>query len=87
LNEGEEAVSRLVISVTLVVLLLGLILFGLSDNAISIADTSVPNNEVASSISKASNSSASATITITMYTVADGTVLIPEALEPCLRAT
>jgi len=59
-------VTRLVISVTLVVLLLGLILFGLSDTAVSIADTGVPDNEATSSISKASNSSASATITITM---------------------
>ena len=37
----------------------------------SIANTGTPNNEVTDSISKANNSSASATITITMYTVAD----------------
>ena len=54
--------------VILAILLAGLTLFGLSDTAISIADTGVPNNETTSSISKASNSSASATITITMYT-------------------
>jgi hypothetical protein len=36
------------------------ILIGLSDSVISIADTSIPNNEVTG------NSSASATITITM---------------------
>lgn len=47
-------------------------MFGLSDTSISTADTGVPNNEATSSISKASNSSASATITITMYAVADG---------------
>ena len=41
-------------------------LFGLSDTDISVADTGVPNDEVASSVSKANNSSASATITITM---------------------
>lgn len=58
---------RLVISVTLVVLLLGLILFGPSDTAVSIADTGTPNNKVTST----SNSSASATITITMYAVGD----------------
>ena len=44
-------------------------LFGLSDTSISIADTSVPDNEVADS--GANNYSASATITITMYTSSD----------------
>ena len=68
MNEGEKAVKRLVISGTLAVILLGLILFGLGDTAISIADTGTSNNEVTSSVS---NSSASATITITMYTAAD----------------
>ena len=56
---------------TVVILLTALVLFGLIDTRISIADTGVPNNEVTSSISKASNSSASATITITMYAVAE----------------
>jgi len=42
-----------------------------SDTCIFIADTGVPDNEATSSISTASNSSASATIMITMYTVAD----------------
>jgi len=64
-------VTRLVISVTLIVLLLGLILVGLSDTAVSIADTGVPDSEATSSIGKASNSSASGVITITMYAVAD----------------
>ena len=63
--------TKLVISVTLEVLLLGLILFGLSDTVISIADTSVPDNEVTSTVSKVGNSSASAVITITMYTLPD----------------
>jgi len=40
-----------------------------SDSGASLADKSVPDSVVASSISKASNSSASATITITMYAV------------------
>jgi hypothetical protein len=53
------------------VLLTALVLFGPSDTSISIVDTGVPNGEVASSVSKASNSSASATIMITMYAVAD----------------
>ena len=53
------------------ILLIGLVLLGISDTRISIAQTAIPDNEVTSSVSKASNSSASATITITMYTVAD----------------
>lgn len=57
--------KRLVTVVTLAVLAVGLILLGLGDTDISIADTSVPDNEVASSVSKAGNSSASATITMT----------------------
>jgi len=64
-------VKRPVILGTLVVLPLGLILFGLSNTAISIADTFATNSELIISISKASNSSASATITITMYAVVD----------------
>ena len=55
----------------LAILLVGLILFGLSDTEISVADTGVPSNEATGSMSKANNSSASATITITMYAVAD----------------
>jgi beta-lactamase regulating signal transducer with metallopeptidase domain len=52
--------------VILAILLAGLILFRLSDTAISVADTVNFNNEVTSTMSKASNSPASATITITM---------------------
>jgi hypothetical protein len=55
----------------LAILLARLILFALSDTAISVADTATTNNEVISTMSKANNSSASATITITMYAVAD----------------
>ena len=57
---------RLFILVILAILLAGLVLLGSSDSDISLADTSIPDNEVTSSISKASNSSTSATITITM---------------------
>jgi len=64
-------VKRLVFLITFTILLLVSVLLGLSDTDISVADTSIPDNEVTSSISKASNSSASATITITMNTVAD----------------
>jgi hypothetical protein len=52
----------------LAILLAGLILFARSDTTVSIADTNTSNNEVASSTG---NSSASATITITMYAVGD----------------
>lgn len=63
--------KRLFFVVILAIIFIGLPLLGLSDTVISSADTSVPSSEVTSSISKASNSSASATITITMYAVAD----------------
>jgi hypothetical protein len=59
-------VKRLVTIVTLAVLLIGLVLLGSGDKDISVADTSITDNEVAGSVSKASNSSASAAITITM---------------------
>lgn len=55
----------------LVILLVGLVAFGLNDTTISLADTGVPNNEITSSVSKASNSTAGAAITITMYAMAD----------------
>jgi len=61
-------VKRLIFLITFAILLTGLVLLGLNDTGISVADTGTPNNEVTSS---ASNSSASATITITMYAVAD----------------
>ena len=57
---------------TLAIILAGLVLFGLNDTSTSVADTGVPNSEETSSVSKAGNSSASATITITMYTVPNG---------------
>jgi len=62
-------VKRLVTIFTIAILLVGLVLLGLSDTAISSDDTASPNNEVATTISRANNSSASATIT--MYAVAD----------------
>ena len=61
--------KRLVTVVTLAFLLVGSVLLGLSDTGISIADTTVPNDDVAST--EANNASATATITITMYAVAD----------------
>jgi len=62
---------RSFVLVALAILLAGLILFCLSDTSISVADTGIADSKVVSSISKASNSSASATITITIYTLPD----------------
>jgi len=64
-------VKRLFFVVILAIVFIGLPLLGLNDNAISSDDISVLNSEVTSSISKASNSSASAAITITMTGVLD----------------
>ena len=63
--------KRLVTVVTLAILLIGSVLLGLNDTDISIADTSVYDIETYIRQPEASNSSAIATITITMYTVAD----------------
>lgn len=43
--------KRLVAAVTPVILLIGLVLFGLSDTNISVADASIPDNGVTSSVS------------------------------------
>lgn len=63
--------KRLVTAITLAILLVGLALLALIDRDVSFADTSILNNKVISSVSKARNSLASATITITVYAVAD----------------
>ena len=57
--------------VTLAILPSGLVLFGSSDTVISIADTSIPDSEVTSNVSEARNSSATASIMITMTGVLD----------------
>ena len=57
--------------IILAILFAGLILFCLSDTSISVADTGIPDSEATTSQIKASNSSASTIITITMYAVAD----------------
>ena len=57
--------------VILAIILAGLVLFGWSDAAISVADTATFNNKVTDGASQASNSSASATIAITMTGIAD----------------
>jgi len=61
-------VKRLVIIVTFVIFLVGLVLLGLSDTHIAIADTNVYYIETTIGQHEASNPSTSATITITMYT-------------------
>jgi hypothetical protein len=64
-------VKRLFFIVLLAVISVGLPLLGLNDTVISSDDTATPNKEAAGSMSKAGNSSASATITITMTGVMD----------------
>ena len=63
-------IKRLVALAILVIILTGLILFGLSDTVISIADTSVPDSKVAAKANKAYDSD-SASATITMYALPD----------------
>ena len=60
--------KRLVTAVTLAILLVGLVLIGSGDNDISVADTSIPDNKVTTSQTKASNSSAIAIIMIAWTT-------------------
>jgi len=57
---------RLPILATLIVVLGALLLSGISDGSPSIADTSIPDNETATSVNQ--TDSATATITITMRT-------------------
>jgi hypothetical protein len=64
-------VKRMLSVITLTILLVGLILFGLTNLNISVADTSIPNNEVASTLSKTINYSASGVIMIA-WTTASG---------------
>jgi len=59
-------VQRLLFVVILAIVLIGLPRLVLSDTDTSIADAEIPDNEVASSVTKTGNSSAGATITITM---------------------
>lgn len=63
--------KRLLAVITLVILLVGLVLLGLSDTDIALADNNVYDIETTVRQPESSNSSASATITITMTTVAD----------------
>jgi len=67
-NEIVE-VKRLIPLIALVVILAGLPVLVVSDT--SLIDSNIPDNEITTSQTEATNSSASATITITMYAVAD----------------
>ncbi len=64
--------KRLLVYISLIAILLGLVLSGISDAVISVADTTIGNSSQSSSVSVGDNSgSASATVTITMFTVTD----------------
>lgn len=62
----------LIVLVILIAVLVGLLLSGIADTSASIADTRIPDNEASSSLSEGNNSTATATTTITMYTLPDG---------------
>lgn len=61
--------KRLFVLTALLLVLAGLLLSGIPDPIASVIDTSIPNDEITSSISKGSNSRATATIIITMTPV------------------
>ena len=61
----------LIALVVLVVILAGLSASGASDTGAPLIDSNIPHNEITAGQTEANNSSASATITITMYAVAD----------------
>ena len=61
--------KKLISLIALVVILAGLPVVVVSDT--SPTDSNIPDNEITTSQTEASNSSASAKITITMYAVAD----------------
>jgi hypothetical protein len=61
-------VQRLLFVVILAIVVIGLPLLVSSDTAISTSDAAISHNGATGNIGKVGNSSASATITITMYT-------------------
>ncbi len=63
--------KRLILLIALIVIIAGLPVLVVSDTSASRADSNIPDNELTTSQTQASNPSASATITITMYAVAD----------------
>jgi hypothetical protein len=68
LSQEGVVVKRLVVLTALAVVLTGLLISGLPDNASWIASTDVPGDDVATSVGEAEKSdSTSARITIMMY--------------------
>ena len=61
--------KRLILLIILVVIIASLPVLVVPDTGATLSDSSIPDNEVTTSQTEASNSSASATITITMYTL------------------
>jgi hypothetical protein len=68
---NQEEVKRLTPLIALVVILAGLPVLVVSDTGASLTDGNIPDKELTTSQTEASKSSAGATITITMYAVAD----------------
>ena len=64
-------VKRLIPLIALVVILAGIPVLVVSDTGASPTDSNIPDNEITTSQTEASNSSASGTITITMTGVID----------------
>ena len=67
--EKVVKVKKLILMIALVFIIAGLPSLVVSDT--SPTDSNIPDNELTTSRTKESNSSASATITITMHAVAD----------------
>jgi len=61
-------VKRLIPLIAVVLILAGLPVLVVSDTGASPTDSDIPDSEITTSQTEASNSSASATITITMHT-------------------
>ena len=64
-------VKKLILLITLVVIIAGLPIVVASDTSASPKDSKISDNVITTSQTEASNSSASATIMITMYAVAE----------------
>jgi hypothetical protein len=62
----------LIVLVVLVMILAKLPAYVVSDTSVSLADNTIPDKEITTNQTAASNSSASATITITMTGILDG---------------
>jgi biotin carboxylase len=62
----------------------GVVSFRPSDAAISVADTGIPNGKVITTMSNTGISTASATIAITMYAVADEQASVYRSTSQCI---